>query len=112
MTTVHGTEIKYNDMALQFALYSLNEIIRGTEYRAKGLEAFIKGSLGGVTTGIEDLVIALQSAEDQLFLLFYKTKQALEVAGVQFPEADAQGAISTTFIGTSGRIHGGASRRI
>lgn len=104
MANVYEKEIKYNDLELRFALYSLNEIIHGTEYGEKGLESFVKGSLGGTVEGIENLIMELQSVEKELVFLFTKTIKILENAGVMFMGADTQGAISISSAGSSRRF--------
>ncbi len=110
MTKVPGIEIKIDEVMLQMALMDLNQVIQGTAYGKMSIDSFISKSLGSATEGLESLVKELQHAESQLIILFEKTKEALEKAGMKFQEADAQGVQNVISIGVSGVSFGGGNR--
>lgn len=111
MTKEPEREISVNGLMLQFALMDLNQVINGTAYGEMSIDSFISKSLGGATEGLESLVKELQHAESELIILFEKTKEVLEKAGMKFQEADLQSAQSIFSIGKIGELIGSGSIR-
>lgn len=107
MADTQRTEIKYDEQLLQAALADLNQVINGTAYGKTCIDSILLNNFGGVSEGLDTLRKELQFAEEQLIVLFQKTRDVLVLAGMKFQEADKQGAQNAASVGTNSGTMGG-----